>query len=88
MAGIYLLGYRLHYAAGHRTTRRIAVARLADHNDTGIFRFVGREIAAEGNLVSCLAVNASRSDLSRTGLTGNTDKVGMDGFTGSFLHYA
>ena len=83
MAGIYLLGYRLHYTTRHRTTRRIAVARLTDHDNTGIFRFVGREIAAEGNLVPCLPVNTSRSDLSRTGLAGNTEKDGMDCLTGT-----
>ena len=34
--------------------------------------------------MACLAVNTSRSDLGRTGFTGNTDKVRMDGLAGSF----
>ena len=88
MAGIYFFRYRFYHTTGHRSSRRITDTRLADHDNTGIFRSIGREITAESDLVAGLAIDTARCDLRRTGLSGYPDEIGTDSFTRPFLHDA
>ena len=47
---------------------------------------IGREIATERDLVPARTVDTARSDLRRTGLSGDPDNIRMNRLTGPFLH--